>query len=430
MSLVLATNSLLNNTASASIMGDAYQLVSLGHDGVGTTGTGNAQLTSPKAISPDGLRVIFSSKAANMVINDTNGAEDIFIRDLRLGITKRVNITSTGDPTELGSATIYSASSSTGRYVAYRSNSVVLAAPDSANVYRSYVHDTNQGTNQQITFPSTTVINESRIVALSNDGRYLTALIKKSGMVTKLYLHDRLNATWQRIAQPLPNSAEQNGIDIYQSSSCDGSVGLFTSAASNLTEGDANNRTDLFLYDIRNGSYNIQNLTATLNAEVYNAQHSERIKISCNGEYIAFGTAATGLPSGVDLSNQAPGTINCYVFDRIHETYDVVNQYPDSTVFNGGCATNPSDNGVILAGKSGEFPAQRSLFVRNTRTKTTTPLFGPLNPTTQMNGLSQVNPYLITPDADHILINSSRTDLTSHTVSGYYADVYVTTLKH
>jgi len=48
------------------------------------------------AISADGRFVAFSSASITLVPNDTNGRNDIFVRDRVLGRTERVNVTSSG----------------------------------------------------------------------------------------------------------------------------------------------------------------------------------------------------------------------------------------------------------------------------------------------------------------------------------------------
>ena len=43
-------------------------------------------------ISADGRFVAFASDASDLVANDTNGANDVFVRDLQLGTTTLVSI--------------------------------------------------------------------------------------------------------------------------------------------------------------------------------------------------------------------------------------------------------------------------------------------------------------------------------------------------
>jgi hypothetical protein len=47
-------------------------------------------------ITPNGRFVLFDSSATNLVANDTNGRQDVFIRDITDGTTKRINISNAG----------------------------------------------------------------------------------------------------------------------------------------------------------------------------------------------------------------------------------------------------------------------------------------------------------------------------------------------
>ena len=47
-------------------------------------------------ISADGRYAVFASEADNLVPNDTNGAQDIFVRDLENAITRRVSVRTGG----------------------------------------------------------------------------------------------------------------------------------------------------------------------------------------------------------------------------------------------------------------------------------------------------------------------------------------------
>lgn len=58
----------------------ANQLISLSTEGV----QGNSYSQSP-SMSPDALRFAFQSAASNLVADDTNGAIDVFVRDLQQG---------------------------------------------------------------------------------------------------------------------------------------------------------------------------------------------------------------------------------------------------------------------------------------------------------------------------------------------------------
>ena len=90
-------------------------------------------------ISGDGRFVAFHSDAANLVPGDTNGQADVFIRDLEAGVTVRVSVA--GDGSE-GNASCYSAYvGGDGRFVAFRSAATNLVADDTNGVNDIFVRD-------------------------------------------------------------------------------------------------------------------------------------------------------------------------------------------------------------------------------------------------------------------------------------------------
>jgi len=80
------------------------------------------------AISPDGRHVAFSSDAPNLVPGDTAMMFDVFTRDWQADATRRVSVSSTGRQADGSSE--YSAISSGGRHVAFRSWATNLVPGD------------------------------------------------------------------------------------------------------------------------------------------------------------------------------------------------------------------------------------------------------------------------------------------------------------
>src|SRR5436309_3330543 len=75
--------------------------------------------TCPAAISADNRYVAFVSHASNLVGGDTNGRDDVFVRDLRAGITSRVSVSWSGAQANASSFDV--AISEHGQYVAFTS---------------------------------------------------------------------------------------------------------------------------------------------------------------------------------------------------------------------------------------------------------------------------------------------------------------------
>jgi Tol biopolymer transport system component len=91
------------------------------------------------AISADGGLVAFGSEASNLVAGDTNGYSDIFVRDRQAGTTSRVSLDSAGIQGNAGSfaPTI----SGNGRYVAFHSLASNLVVGDSNGQGDVFVRD-------------------------------------------------------------------------------------------------------------------------------------------------------------------------------------------------------------------------------------------------------------------------------------------------
>ncbi len=115
------------------------------------TGSGNEQsgvtgsLSIPTyAISGDGRFVSFSSEASDLAANDTNGLEDIFVRDLQAGTTSLVTISAAGTASGNG-ASIFSSITLDGSTVSFRSNANDLVANDTNGTTDVFVRRLNTG---------------------------------------------------------------------------------------------------------------------------------------------------------------------------------------------------------------------------------------------------------------------------------------------
>ncbi len=131
----------------------AIETVRVSVSGAGTQADGHSGTT---AISADGRFVAFGSVASNLVSGDTNGAEDVFVRDRDLDgdlvydesgavSTVRVSVSSAGLEGNVGGT--FPALTSDGRFVAFLSSSTNLVAGDSNSRFDSFVHDRDADRN-------------------------------------------------------------------------------------------------------------------------------------------------------------------------------------------------------------------------------------------------------------------------------------------
>lgn len=90
-------------------------------------------------ISEDGRFVAFISKASNLVVGDANDAPDAFVHDMQSGLTYAVTIAANG--TFANDASIGAALSGDGRYAAVSSNATNLVATDTNGATDVFVRD-------------------------------------------------------------------------------------------------------------------------------------------------------------------------------------------------------------------------------------------------------------------------------------------------
>jgi Tol biopolymer transport system component len=103
------------------------------------TDGGQANDSSGSAVlSADGRFVAFSSNASNLVPGDTNGANDVFIRDRQAGTTKRVSIKT--DSGQANDSSGEPALSADGRFVAFTSHATNLVPGDTNGWADVFVH--------------------------------------------------------------------------------------------------------------------------------------------------------------------------------------------------------------------------------------------------------------------------------------------------
>jgi hypothetical protein len=91
-------------------------------------------------MTPDGRFVAFASTATNLVLNDTNKIQDIFVRDTRAGVTTLASPGATAVSTYLASSDSPQITPD-GHYVVFRSTATKLVYPSTSIVNEVYVRD-------------------------------------------------------------------------------------------------------------------------------------------------------------------------------------------------------------------------------------------------------------------------------------------------
>ncbi|MGZ8195619.1 MAG: TolB family protein [Methylosarcina sp.] len=266
------------------------------------------------SISADGRFVAFTSEATNLVANDTNEIPDIFVRDLRAGVTRRASVDSSGiEGDDWSQEAVISGN---GRYVAFQSFANNLV-PDDATSFASdvYVHDLKTGETRLVSavdpevephdcggFYTGTVISAG--ASISADGRYVSfqsfdchLVANDNNAAQDIFVRDLKTETTRR-ASVNSDEVEGNG-DIFTASysaaiSGNGRFVAFTSSSNNLVPGDNNSKDDVFIRDLQLGTTRRVSV-ATLGTESNDDSGSPSVS---NGGRVAFNSGADNLVPG------------------------------------------------------------------------------------------------------------------------------------
>jgi len=134
-------------------------------------------------ISYDGRYAVFASSSTNLVAGDTNGVSDIFLRDMKNGVTTRVSVDSGGLEANGNSET--PCVSEDGIYVAFASDATNLVAGDTNGNKDIFLHNTLTGVTTRVSVDS--VGTESNGVSwktsITKDGRYIAFISDATNLV-------------------------------------------------------------------------------------------------------------------------------------------------------------------------------------------------------------------------------------------------------
>jgi Tol biopolymer transport system component len=272
---------------------EKIQRVSVASDG--TQGDGYSQ---GSAISEDGRFVAFVSPASNLVANDTNGVQDVFVKDRSTGTIERVSLTSNGAQANLASVSV--AISGDGRFVAFSSSASNLVANDNNGAQDVFVRDLQAGTTERVSVTSAGVAANGNCYhpSISKDGRFVGFDAEASNLYVgdtnaggDVFIFDRQTRTLELISVST-SGGTANSYSYDPIMSADGQMVAFHSNATNLVSGSAGSEHVLCIY-LRNRQ------TGTTMPITYGADAlSWGPSISADGRFIVFWSNATNLVSG------------------------------------------------------------------------------------------------------------------------------------
>jgi Tol biopolymer transport system component len=260
-----------------------------------------SEISRAQGMSSDGTIIVFTSAGDNLVVNDLNGVHDVFVRDTLSGSTVRASVDSSGlEADQMSFGAVISADgnvvafeSSATNLVSGDTNGVVdIFVHDRVSGVTERVSIDSAGTEAD---------SESSRPSISADGRFVAFASTATNLVSgdnnskrDIFVRDRLLATTDCVSV---NPAGKSGDDVSDSPSIsgDGLRVAFQSAATNLVTGDTNAVVDVFVRD------RISNTTSRCSVDSAGAQASGRSEfpeMSPRGGLVMFSSHASDLVSG------------------------------------------------------------------------------------------------------------------------------------
>lgn len=270
-------------------------------------------------VSRDSRYVLFRSLASNLVADDTNGLQDLFIRDRDAdgngkfdepgGVaTRRVSIGTNGEQADraIDNGTL----TPNGRFVLFTTDASTLVAGDSNQIADVFVRDRDTDGNGIFDEPgrvSTTRISEgpggvqgdapSTAICITPDGRFVlfssaASTFSSSSVpgVTQIYRKDRQTGMLTMITRsPDGSPADRDSGDA--SIGDDGQIVAFTSRAANLGGGTGDiSRVYVRDLDEVNAIINLVPLAVPHNQSYFSSGVAARPGVSPDGRTVFFST--------------------------------------------------------------------------------------------------------------------------------------------
>ncbi len=324
---------------SAPVSAQYTQRVSLTSGGA----QGNAGSVYPamSSSSADGRYIAFTSLATNLVPGDTNGVQDVFVRDRQLGITERVSVNSAG--VQANGTSFQSSISADGRYVAFYTLATNLDVADTNGTYDVYVRDRQLGTTERVSVSSSGTQGDAYSVggALSTDGRYVCFDSIATNLVagdtngsSDVFIRDRLLGTTELVSVD-SSGVEGNGFSARGAITADGRYVVFASEATNLVAGDTNAASDTFVHDRQTGTTERVSVDSSGTEAIGGTANVWTPSITDDGRYVTFTTDATNLVPG-----DTNGVHDVFIRDRQLGTTERVSVDSSGVEGNGDCRSN------------------------------------------------------------------------------------------
>ncbi|WP_433796038.1 TolB family protein [Actinoplanes sp. CA-252034] len=279
---------------------------------VATGGAQADQEASEPSISGSGRYVAFSSHATDLAPGDTNDRGDIFVRDRTAATTTRVSVTSAG--VEADNTSHSPAISADGRFVAFVSHATNLVPDDTNATEDVFVHDRRAHVTQRVSVSTAGAEADGRSIGptITADGRYIAFGSFASNLVPSgasgVFVRDLRRNRTELASVTSTGSPAGGNLGSAGAISGDGRFVAFHTDAPDVVAGDTNTVQDIFVRDLRTASTSRAGLSST---GVQGDDDSSVPVISGDGRFVAFVSYATNLVPG-----DTNGVEDVFVQDR------------------------------------------------------------------------------------------------------------------
>lgn len=275
---------------------DSTELVSVRPDGSPSNDFSGGAL----AISGNGRYVVFVSWSSDLVAGDTNGEQDVFLRDLIDETTTRITKGVIPGTESDGYTYLQVAISSTGAYAAFDSDSSNLVLDDNNSQIDTFVWDSHSDTISMASLSSSGAQGDSYsfLEDLSATGRDVVMWSEATNLVAgdtnagpDVFVH-RLD-TGETVRGSLGHQGQQGNLGAYEASiSAAGNRLAFSSDSSNLVPEDLNGSSDVFVRDLTSGT---TSRVSTNGADTEANGFSRMVQVSDDGGRVLFASTACNL---------------------------------------------------------------------------------------------------------------------------------------
>jgi hypothetical protein len=301
--------------------------------------------------SQDGRLLVFASQADNLAPGDSNAVQDIFVRDLQSGTTRRINLaTDRAQADDLSASPVISAN---GGAVAFESWATNLVADDTDSVRDVFVWSADTGKVQQVSsgLAGATPDGDSYAPSLSSNGSIVafasTATDLAAGdtnVASDVFVRQLASGATVR-ASTASDGSQADDVSWFPLLTGDGARVFFDSYADNLVTGDTNQASDIFEKILSSGA-TVRVSTTASNGQADNTSYLR--DTTPDGRYVLFDSWADNLVNG-----DANGTSDVFVKDLTSGKLTLVSQSSSGEQGNGASRAGwISDDGRFVVFQS------------------------------------------------------------------------------